>query len=148
MFHWTTVDTLPAEVWQTKWATHFWTREKKIILRLNRILKRLCKWKILAFSFKHVIWRGPKTFRSENNGWLDQEIWNFRLLSGYELVENKMFLRHGSSGDWGGFSWSAAWVEWSTIKRKILSILVTGYILKIAKINSQQEKPICFNRKN
>ena len=31
---------------------------------------------------------------------------------------------------------------------KILSMLGTGYFLKIAKINSQQEKPICPNRKN
>ena len=27
-------------------------------------------------------------------------------------------------------------------------MLVTGYFLKIAKINSQREKPICPNRKN
>ena len=27
-------------------------------------------------------------------------------------------------------------------------MLGTGYFLKIAKINSQQEKPICPNRKN
>ena len=27
-------------------------------------------------------------------------------------------------------------------------MLGTGYFLKIAKINSQQEKPICFYRKN
>ena len=40
--------------------------------------------------------------------------WNFRRLSGYELAGNKIFLRHGSSGDWGSFS--AAWVEWSAIK--------------------------------
>ena len=26
-------------------------------------------------------------------------------------------------------------------------MLGTGYFVKIAKINSQQEKPICFNRK-
>ena len=31
---------------------------------------------------------------------------------------------------------------------KIFSMLGTGYFLKIAKINSQQEKPICFYRKN
>ena len=30
---------------------------------------------------------------------------------------------------------------------KIFSMLGTGYFVKIAKINSQQEKPICFNRK-
>ena len=35
-----------------------------------------------------------------------------------------------------------------SIKTKILSMLGTGYFLKIAKINSQQEKPICPNRKN
>ena len=35
-----------------------------------------------------------------------------------------------------------------SIKTKILSMLVTGYFLKIAKINSQREKPICPNRKN
>ena len=40
--------------------------------------------------------------------------WNFRRLSGYELAGSKIFLRHGSSGDWG--SLSAAWVEWSAIK--------------------------------
>ena len=34
------------------------------------------------------------------------------------------------------------------IKTKILSMLGTGYFLKIAKINSQQEKPICPNHKN
>ena len=34
-----------------------------------------------------------------------------------------------------------------SIKTKILSMLGTGYFLKIAKINSQQEKPICPNRK-
>ena len=33
-------------------------------------------------------------------------------------------------------------------KTKILSMLGTGYFLKISKINSQQEKPICPNRKN
>ena len=27
--------------------------------------------------------------------------WNFRRLSGYELAGNEIFLRHGSSGDWG-----------------------------------------------
>ena len=31
-------------------------------------------------------------------------IWNFRRLSGYELAGNEIFLRHGSGGDWGGFS--------------------------------------------
>ena len=31
---------------------------------------------------------------------------------------------------------------------KILSMLGTGYFLRIAKINFQQEKPICPNRKN
>ena len=35
-----------------------------------------------------------------------------------------------------------------SIKTKILSMLGTGYFLKIAKINSQQEKPICLNCKN
>ena len=35
-----------------------------------------------------------------------------------------------------------------SIKPKILSMLGTGYFLKIAKINSQQEKPICPDRKN
>ena len=30
-----------------------------------------------------------------------------------------------------------------SIKTKILSMLDTGYFLKITKINSQQEKPIC-----
>ena len=34
-----------------------------------------------------------------------------------------------------------------SIKRKILSILGTGYSTKIAKIYSQQKKPICPNRK-
>ena len=29
------------------------------------------------------------------------EKWNFRRLSGYELAGNEIFLRHGSSGDWG-----------------------------------------------
>ena len=33
-------------------------------------------------------------------------------------------------------------------KTKILSMLGTGYFLKIAKLNSQREKPICPNRKN
>ena len=33
-------------------------------------------------------------------------------------------------------------------KTKILPMLGTGYFLKISKINSQQEKPICPNRKN
>ena len=32
-----------------------------------------------------------------------------------------------------------------SVKTKILSMLGTGYFLKIAKINSQQEKPICPN---
>ena len=41
----------------------------------------------------------------------------FRRLSGYKLAGNKIFLRHVSSGDWGGFSRSAAWVEWSVFKR-------------------------------
>ena len=27
--------------------------------------------------------------------------WNFQRLSGYELAGNEIFLRHGSSGDWG-----------------------------------------------
>ena len=31
---------------------------------------------------------------------------------------------------------------------KILSMLGTGYFLSIAKINFQQEKPICPNRQN
>ena len=35
-----------------------------------------------------------------------------------------------------------------SIKTKILSMLGTGYFLKITKINSQQEKPICPYRKN
>ena len=35
-----------------------------------------------------------------------------------------------------------------SIKTKILAMLGTWYFLKIAKINSQQEKPICPNRKN
>ena len=35
-----------------------------------------------------------------------------------------------------------------SIKTKILSMLGTGYFLKIAKINSQQAKRICPNRKN
>ena len=35
-----------------------------------------------------------------------------------------------------------------SIKKKILSMLGTGYFLKIAKINSQQENPLCPNRKN
>ena len=35
-----------------------------------------------------------------------------------------------------------------SIKTKILSMLGTGFFLKIAKINSQQEKPVCPNRKN
>ena len=35
-----------------------------------------------------------------------------------------------------------------SIKTNILSMLGSGYFLKIAKINSQQEKPICPNRKN
>ena len=29
----------------------------------------------------------------------------------YEFDENKIFLRHEDSGNWGGFSWNAAWVE-------------------------------------
>ena len=32
---------------------------------------------------------------------LAERKWNFQRLSGYELVGNKIFLRHGSSGDWG-----------------------------------------------
>ena len=35
-----------------------------------------------------------------------------------------------------------------SIKTKILPMLGTGYFLKIPKINCQQEKPICPNRKN
>ena len=35
-----------------------------------------------------------------------------------------------------------------SIKTKILSMLGTGYYLKIAKINSQLGKPICPNPKN
>ena len=34
-----------------------------------------------------------------------------------------------------------------SIKTKILSMLGTGYFLKIANINSQQKKPICHNGK-
>ena len=34
----------------------------------------------------------------------------------YKLAENEIFLRHRSDSDWGGFSWSAVWVEWSAIK--------------------------------
>ena len=34
-----------------------------------------------------------------------------------------------------------------SIKTKLLSMLGTGHFLNIAKINSQQEKPICPNRK-
>ena len=30
-----------------------------------------------------------------------QQIWNLQRLSGYELAGNEIFLRHGSSGDWG-----------------------------------------------
>ena len=33
-------------------------------------------------------------------------------------------------------------------KNESFSMLGTGYFLKLAKINSQQEKPICPNRKN
>ena len=36
-----------------------------------------------------------------------------------ELVGNEIFLRHGSSGDWG--CCSAAWVEWSAIKRMFIT---------------------------
>ena len=43
--------------------------------------------------------------------------WYFRRLSEHELAENEIFLRHGSSGDWG--SSSAAWVEWSAIKEML-----------------------------
>ena len=35
-----------------------------------------------------------------------------------------------------------------SIKTRILSMLGTGYFLKITKINSQLEKPICPNCKN
>ena len=35
-----------------------------------------------------------------------------------------------------------------SIKTKILSMLGMGYFLKIAKINFQQEKPICPDGKN
>ena len=35
-----------------------------------------------------------------------------------------------------------------SIKMKLLLMLGTGYFLKITKINSQQEKPICPNCKN
>ena len=35
-----------------------------------------------------------------------------------------------------------------SIKTKILLMLGTGYFMKIAKIKSRQEKPICPNRKN
>ena len=35
-----------------------------------------------------------------------------------------------------------------SIKMGILSMADTGYFLKITKINSQQEKPICPTRKN
>ena len=35
-----------------------------------------------------------------------------------------------------------------SIKTKTLSMLGTGYFLKIAKMNSRQEKPICPYRKN
>ena len=27
--------------------------------------------------------------------------WNFQRLSGYKVAGNEIFLRHGSSGDWG-----------------------------------------------
>ena len=33
-------------------------------------------------------------------------------------------------------------------KTKLLSTLGTGHFLKITKVNSQQEKPVCPNRKN
>ena len=37
-------------------------------------------------------------------------------------------------------------IAWTySIKTKIFSKLGTGYCLKVAKINSQQEKPICSN---
>ena len=49
--------------------------------------------------------------------WLQPGEWNFRRLSGYELAGNEIFLRHGSSGDWG--SSSAAWVEWTAIKEML-----------------------------
>ena len=35
-----------------------------------------------------------------------------------------------------------------SIKPKVMSMLGTGYFLKIAKINFQQEKPISPDRKN
>ena len=35
-----------------------------------------------------------------------------------------------------------------SIKMKILSVLGTGYFVKITRINFQQEKPLCPNRKN
>ena len=35
-----------------------------------------------------------------------------------------------------------------SIKAKVMSMLGTGYFLKIAKINSQQEKSISPDRKN
>ena len=43
----------------------------------------------------------------------------FRRLSGYELAGNEIFLRNGSSGDWG--SWSAVWVECSAIKGMLIT---------------------------
>lgn len=40
------------------------------------------------------------------------------LMSGYESAGNEIFLRNGSSGECGGFSWSAVCVVWGAIKAK------------------------------
>ena len=39
--------------------------------------------------------------REERSFLASHLLWDFRRLSGYELAGNEIFLRHGSSGDWG-----------------------------------------------
>ena len=48
-------------------------------------------------------------------------LFNFRRLSGYKLAGNEISLQHGNSGDWGGFSCSAVWVEWSAMKGMLIT---------------------------
>ena len=68
--------------------------------------------------------------------------WNFRHWSGYELAGNEIFLQHGSIGDWGGFSWSTVWIEWSAIKGMLITWesvlgLYPGFSLRILVVGER-----------
>ena len=67
----------------------------------------------------------------------------FIILGG--AIERKVFLRYRFGGliFGGAYTWRGLLSEFT-----VLSMLGTGYILKIAKVNSQREKPMCPSRKN